>query len=204
MTITEIALLRLSAQETLTTMRPFLQHGKTVADAWTRRPDTVRYFQQADDARNIYILGQWASLSEHMDGFVPSAGNQALMQEAAGRFTIEAFLHFEAEMPPRDDRGTGVCIVRNFCKQGAREAGFGPAMEKAAGLAGLWGHGSVPAAGWRVDVPTDETTEEFVICGWTAEEQLGVDGTGALRQYHAAVQEWVDRAEAKHVLEISV
>jgi len=163
----------------------------------------VRYFQQVDDARNVYILGQWASLSEHMDGFIPSAGNQALMQEGAGQFTIEAFLHFDAEMPPRDDHGTGVRIIRNFCKQGAREAGFGPAMEKAAGLTGLWGHGS-PVAGWRVDVPADETMEEFVICGWTADGQHGVDRADALRQYHAAVQEWVDKVEGCHALEIIV
>ncbi|KLU85913.1 hypothetical protein MAPG_04932 [Magnaporthiopsis poae ATCC 64411] len=204
MTITELALLRLSGQETLTTMRPFLQRGKTVAEAWTRRPDTVRYFQQADDARNIYILGQWASLSEHMDGFIPSAGNQALMQGAADRFTIETFLHFQAEMPPRDDHGAGVYIIRNFCKQGARGAGFGPTMEKAAGLTGLWGHGAHPVAGWRVDVPADETMEEFVICGWTADGQPGVDDTDALRQYRAAVQEWVDKVEACHALEIVV
>ncbi|KAL8286009.1 hypothetical protein RB597_002885 [Gaeumannomyces tritici] len=194
MAITELALLRLSGKETLATMRPFLQRIKDVTEAWTRRPGTVRYFQQADDARAIYLVGQWTSLSEHMDGFIPSAGNQALLQEGAGRFAIEAFLHFEAAMP-RGDLGTGVCVVRNFCKLGAREAGSGQAMEKAAEL--ISGHTS-PVAGWRVDVPEHEAMEEFVICGWPA------DGTDHLRRYHDAVEGWVDRIEAKHAIEIRV
>ncbi|KAL8372461.1 hypothetical protein RB595_002000 [Gaeumannomyces hyphopodioides] len=195
MAITELALFRLSGQETLATMRPFLQRIKNVTETWTCRPDTVRYFQQADDARAIYLFGPWASLSEHMDGFVPSAGNQALLQENAGRLTIEAFLHFEAEMP-RGELGTGACVVRNFCKQGAREAGYGQTMEKAASST-LGGHAS-PVAGWRVDVPEHETMEEFVIFGWPA------DGADAPRQYHAAVEGCVDRVEAKHVIEIKI
>ncbi|TLD03658.1 uncharacterized protein PgNI_11874 [Pyricularia grisea] len=203
-TITELALLTLTPKPTSSTAANFLQRVRTVTETWTRRPGTVRYLQSIDDPHAIYLVGQWATVAEHMDGFIPSAGNQGLLREGAGLFELGGlFLHFDADVSHMT-RGAGreVEIVRYIVREGISRR---TVVDEAWGRL-LAAHGSDRVGGgWRLD-GLDESggsAGEFVV--FRAGDADGGDGDrGGLTVagFDADVRDCVLRREVVRTVEI--
>ena len=96
MAITEIALLHLSPNVTILDpdLRSALSNAKMIMQRYTNR--AFYYFQQVEDPTYIYIFGEWDSLDQHMNQFIPGAENQALLQSLKGLLTVEWLLHIDA------------------------------------------------------------------------------------------------------------
>lgn len=45
----------------------------------------------------IYLVGQWDSLDQHIDGFIPSDANQELLESLKGCVSVEWFFHLHVE-----------------------------------------------------------------------------------------------------------
>ncbi|KAI4924817.1 hypothetical protein J4E85_007934 [Alternaria conjuncta] len=135
MPITELALLHLTPGTTLEspTLRTNLSHAKTVLQNYTNR--TFYYMQQISDPSCIYVVGEWDSLDQHLNDFIPSADNQALLESLKDYITVDSNLeHLDvpnAELPlPRGEvelerarRGEQVWSITHYTiKAGKREA----------------------------------------------------------------------------------
>jgi heme-degrading monooxygenase HmoA len=103
MPITELALLHLTPGTNLSSpiLRANLAHAKTVLQTYTSHP--FYYLQQLEDASCVYVIGEWESLDQHMNHFIPSAENQALLQMLKDDITVDSNLEHlgvgNAELP---------------------------------------------------------------------------------------------------------
>jgi hypothetical protein len=205
-TITELAHLRLLPPSTLThSLLTNLKVVLKVSEEYTGH--RFYYLQQIEDPSLLYLVGEWDSLEQHMQGFIPSQENQELLESLKGMVGVEWLLHVgvgsealpdmsgrgkrseegEANDSEREKKGNrdaedgqGVvwCITRFFVKEGERDK-FLEVMS----LKGRSGGG-----GWRVD--KEEGREEFVWFGEAIEEE-GWDYMGA--------EKFVVGIDVKHV-----
>jgi quinol monooxygenase YgiN len=209
MPITELALLRLSPGITIEnpTLRSNLSHAKTIMQNYTGH--TFYYMQQSADPAYIYIIGEWDSLAQHLNDFIPGRDNQVVLEGLAGLLTVPRLEHIDvshAELPlPRSDRERETAlrgelvwsIGRYFVRRGEKAA-FQEAFEdEKQGLQDFVTGGRV-GGGWRVD--GEEEKEEFVLLSsWKSVGQYGEFGeTEGFREY-GRVGEFVDGADIKHV-----
>ncbi|KAH8841177.1 hypothetical protein MCOR27_002870 [Pyricularia oryzae] len=173
--VTELALLAQTPKATPATTADFLQRVRTETETWTRRPGTVRYLRAVDDPNAIYIVGQWATVAEHMEGFIPSPGNQELLREGAELFELgDLFLHFDADVSSTlRGEGEEVEITRYVLREGpGRREVVDEAWGRVLAACGAEGAGRV-GGGWRLD-GLDEgggSAGEFVVF-----RASGVDG----------------------------
>jgi quinol monooxygenase YgiN len=200
MTITEIALLRLAPNITIdnANLRSKLAHAKMVMQNYTKH--TFYYFQQVEDPSLIYILGEWDSLDQHTDHFIPSQENQEVLQSLEGILTVEWLQHIDAshaDLPlpktdvEKDTARSGevlLGVARHFVKDGER-ADFQRFLLRDYVARGELG-------GWRLDKQDDQ--EEWVLFCWTTdglqhERYIDVVGLDAL----ISIQQRVNDVEFK-------
>ncbi|KAF2497918.1 hypothetical protein BU16DRAFT_580486 [Lophium mytilinum] len=224
MTITELALLRLLPPTTSTTpsLLSALANAKTVMESYTHH--RFHILQQVEDPTLLYILGEWDSLTQHMEGFIPSATNQALLTSLHGIVEVVSLTHYDVpltQLPVPDAvekkgrRGNGngkgvVSIARHFVKAG-QKGKFEEAFEANKGELQEYVAPGVCGWGWRVDREKEEEgqgeREEFVLFSpWeSVDAHVGFGKTEAFERY-AGFREWIDGADVKHarVLELGV
>lgn len=87
--VTEIALLRLIAPGRIsgTSIQSALRLCLEVLRSWDSRP--FYFYVCLQDPDLIYIIGSWASMSQHRTKFLPSFENQALLQLVDGKLNVE-------------------------------------------------------------------------------------------------------------------
>ncbi|KAF2255965.1 hypothetical protein BU26DRAFT_512895 [Trematosphaeria pertusa] len=208
MAITEMALLHLSEGTTAddASLRSKLTKAKTVMQTYTGR--TFYIMQQIEDPSFLYVIGEWESLDQHMNGFIPSADNQALLESLKDELAVDWLLHIDAPhtaLPlPKTDaekekalKGELIySIGRHFIKTGEKDkfqetfdANKKYPMEYVT-------EGSI-GYGWRVD--KEEHNEEFVLWGpWKSVDQhLGFAKTEGFAKY-AKIRDHLDGADIKH------
>ena len=80
MAVTEIALLHLLPHVSTddSVFRSKLAQAKKVMENYTGQQ--FHYLQQLEDPSFLYIIGEWDSLGQHMNHFIPSAENQSLLR----------------------------------------------------------------------------------------------------------------------------
>jgi quinol monooxygenase YgiN len=208
MTITEIALLLLSPGTMVDNpdLRSNLSLAKTTMQNYTGH--TFYYMQQVEDPAYIYIIGEWDSLDQHMNEFIPGPDNQAVLEGLKDLLTVPRLEHIDAphaDLPlPKTEtlreralRGELVwSIGRHFVKSGEREAFQEMLEENQQYLQDYVTEGSI-GGGWRVD--KEEGKDEFVlVCPWKSVEQhMEFGKTEGFKKY-GGIREYIDGAEIKH------
>lgn len=204
MTVTEIALLHLLQGLTISDadVRSKLAHARTVMQDHTGR--TFYYLQQVEDPSYIYIIGEWDSLDQHMNGFIPSAENQALLEDLKDSLSVDWLLHVDtphADLPlpaygKSQPKASVYGLVRHFVKNG-RRAQFQETYENEQRYLQAFVTEGTIGGGWRVDKEGDK--EEWVLLApWTSVEQHhGFAETDGFTEY-GKIREHIEGAEIKH------
>ncbi|KAH3979547.1 hypothetical protein HBI24_000620 [Parastagonospora nodorum] len=208
MAVTEVALLRILPGGTAEdpNLRFNLAYAKDVMQRYTN--NTFYYFQQIEDPSYIYIIGEWESLDQHMNHFIPSAGNQALLERLKDQLTVEWLLHAdvshaglplpktEAEMTNAREGKLAMSVGRHFVKDGQRENFQNTFDANRAKLQDYVTEGTI-GGGWRVD-KEDDKAEWFLMCPWTSVEQhLDFAKTEGFQKY-TQDKEHLESADVKH------
>lgn len=204
MTITELALLHLSPDVAINnaSLRSKLAHAKSVMQNYTNK--TFYYLQQVEDPTYIYIIGEWESLYQHMNGFIPSGENQALLESLKDQLSVDWLLHIDvshAMLPlpgasATTQKNPVYAIVRHFVKDGER-ALFQQSFEtEKHHLQGFITEGTI-GGGWRIDKESDK--EEWILLSpWTdVEQHHAFAETDGFVKY-GRIREYIDGAEIQH------
>jgi quinol monooxygenase YgiN len=210
MTVIEIALLRLVPGVVIDSpdLRSELQHAKTVMQNYTGR--TFYYFQQVEDPSYIYIVGEWDSLSQHMNEFIPSAENQTLLQSLKDMLKVEWLIHINnpnAELPlpgskKPHQREVVLGIVRHFIKDGERD-GFQQTFKvNEHYLQDYVTQGRV-VGGWCID-REDDKQEWVLLTPWESVEQH--DAFRETRGFieYSRIRDYIDSTEIKHATVLDI
>jgi quinol monooxygenase YgiN len=205
MTITEIALLSLPSGVTSINadLRAKLANAKKVMQDFAGR--TFYYLQQCEDPSHIYIIGEWESLDQHMNDFIPSEANQALLESLKDELSVVWLLHIDtqhADLPlPKTDVTSAetfpvLSIGRHFVKNGAKE-GFRESHESNRRyLQDYLTEGNM-GGGWRVD-KEDGKDEWVLLCPFiNVQQDLDFANTDDFEKYWR-MRVHIDSAEIKH------
>lgn len=209
MPITEIALLRLASGTPIddAILRKNLAHAKAIMQSYTG--NTFYYFQQTEDPSYIYIVGEWESLDQHMNHFIPSADNQSLLESLKDQLSVDWLIHADvphANLPlpnsPTDIekalRGDVVwSIARHMVKDGKKDDFHRTFEANKHYLQNFITEGTM-GGGWRVDC--EDGKEEWVLmCPYTSVQQhYEFAKTGEFEKY-GLIREWIEGAEIKQV-----
>jgi hypothetical protein len=122
-------------------------------------------FQEIENPNHVYILGEWASLEQHMDEWIPSEENQSLLKELGLFVEVDLFFHLDGrmgEVPPNTPAPILSC--GRHVMESSQRPGFENTFNKRKGC--LEAHTLGPVgAGWRIEKETDR--EELVLfCPW--------------------------------------
>ncbi|KAJ8114776.1 hypothetical protein OPT61_g3422 [Boeremia exigua] len=177
MTITEVALLHLLPNVVIddTDLRSKLAQAKKIMQNYTGR--TFHYLQQVEDPAYIYIIGEWESLDQHMNEFIPSTDNQALLESLQGSLSVDWLLHIDVSHAGLPLTGKGAtkqtaptfAIVRHFIKGGERAQFQQTFDEEKHHLQDFVTEDKI-GGGWRVDTEGDED-EWVLLTPWKNVEQ---------------------------------
>jgi heme-degrading monooxygenase HmoA len=204
MAVTEIALLHLVQGVTIDDahVRSKLAHARAVMQEYTGR--TFYYLHQVEDPAYIYIIGEWDSLDQHTDNFIPSADNQATLESLKGLLSVDWLLHIDAAhadlpLPPsRMNMATASVygLVRHFVKGGQRKKFQEAYDNEKRHLQAFVTEGKI-GGGWRVDRDGDK--EEWVLLApWISVEQHHAFAeTDGFAEY-GKIREHIEGAEIKH------
>ncbi|KAF1944523.1 hypothetical protein EJ02DRAFT_452385 [Clathrospora elynae] len=208
MTITEIALLYLTSGITVdnAALRSNLSHAKTVMQNYTGH--TFYYLQQIEDPAYVYIIGEWESLDQHMNHFIPSSDNQVVLESLKDALTVVRLEHIDAphaDLPlPKNETQLEKArcgeliwsIVRHFVKDGEKQKFQDTFDTNKQYMQDYITEGTI-GGGWRID--REYSKEEFVLLEpWKSVEQhLKFGKTDDFKKY-GQIREHIDGAEIKH------
>jgi heme-degrading monooxygenase HmoA len=211
MPVRELACLRLKNGQPITapanedTLRK-LREGIPEQARYTNSPTHV--LSQIEDPSVFYILGKWASVSRHVDEWIPSETNQAIMGGLAADVELVFLEHLD--IPSSDATGNQeerplkadvVAIGRYFLSDGDKEA-FQRTfyetkhhLEEFNGGKGIWG-------AWREDKDVGEegdSKEEFVLfSGWeNVEKHMKFAESEGFKEF-ARIKAFLQGAEIRH------
>ncbi|KAJ4986674.1 hypothetical protein SVAN01_07860 [Stagonosporopsis vannaccii] len=204
MTITEIALLFLSPDVTIddAQLRSKLAHAKIVMQTYTNR--TFYYLQQLEDPAYIYIIGEWESLDQHRNDFIPSAENQGLLESLRDLLSVEWLLHIDVPHAVLPLPGAGAigqknpiyAIVRHFVKDGERVRFQQTFEAEKHHLLDFLTEGTI-GGGWRIDMEGNKP-EWVLLSPWASIDQHHAFAeTDGFAKY-GRIREHIDGADIKH------
>lgn len=180
MPVLELALLSVLSSEPnqieqqLEAVKPILRRAKLAMENHSKRPNAFRYLRSMSHPERIYVLGEWDSVEDHVQNFVPGEENQSVLIELEGKMRLEWIGHFDVELeevvqgPLREgELGESMAIERRYLGSNERDA-----FEK------RWREwevekmtqgGEKVIGGWRVDdmkaeylLPEEKNVEVFV------------------------------------------
>lgn len=203
MPITEIALLHLLPNVTIDdeNLRSNLAHAMTVMQGYTGR--TFYYLLQVEDPTYIYIVGEWDSLHQHTNEWIPSAENQALLGSLKALVGVDWLMHIDTPHTNLPLPGAGAteqnnpvfAIVRHFVKDGEKprfEETFGAEKQH---LQDFVTEGKI-GGGWRID--GDAKDEWVLFTPWKSVEQhhAFVETDGFTK--YSKIRQHLEGADIKH------
>lgn len=122
-------------------------------------------FEEVENPNHIYIVGEWASLEQHMNEWIPSEENQNLLKELGPFIDVDVFFHLDSrigDIPPSTPAPILSC-GRHVMERSQRSS-FEETFNKRNDCLEAHTLGAV-GAGWRIEKETDR--EEFVLfCPW--------------------------------------
>lgn len=214
MPITEVALLRISSGTTSddATLRSNLLQAKNVMQDFTGH--TFYYMQQLEDPACIYVLGEWDSLSQHMNDFIPSATNQSLLETLKDKLSVSWLLHLDtphASLPlpttpsqlsqahlGEQDGGLIWSIGRHFIKP-ASKTSFTTSFETNKHFLSDYVTEGFIAGGWRLDKESSSQEEFVLFCPWKSREQHADFAHTKGFQEYAKIGESIEGVEVRHM-----
>ncbi|KAF2131793.1 hypothetical protein P153DRAFT_202952 [Dothidotthia symphoricarpi CBS 119687] len=208
MPVTEIALCRMSADVTMDDpeLRSKLAHARAVMENFTQRQFYL--LQQVEDPTCFYIIGEWDSVDQHVNEFIPGSENQAILESLKDLMTLEWLLHLDvphADLPlPKTDAerekiihgGMLLCIMRTFIAAGKKDR-YQDILEVNNPIMQQHVTGGKIGNGWRIDKWLDKD-ESFLFIPWESSEQyLEFKASWNLSSF-ADFQQYVNGVEFKH------
>lgn len=169
MVVTELALLRLLPPTMIddTVLRSKLANAKRVMENYTKR--RFYFAQQIEDPAMVYVIGEWDSLGQHMEEFIPSEANQALLDSLKDELTVEWLIHIAVpheDLPlakaVSDVEQNVLSIGRHFVLDGKRDDFERLFEDKKHYLQGYISEDNI-GGGWRVD-PENGDGEFVLLC----------------------------------------
>lgn len=162
MPVTEFSRLTLKpglneAQTTLA--KKTLSRARKLMQDFTTYPFYI--FQETENPAHIYIVGQWASIDQHMNAWIPSAENQSPLKDLESLVEIDFMFHFDVDVGsvPPVKHAPMFSVGRHVMESGKR-AGFEQTFGKRKGALEGYALGVV-GGGWRIE--KEEGREEFVL-----------------------------------------
>ncbi|KAL3492129.1 hypothetical protein BJX62DRAFT_203583 [Aspergillus germanicus] len=163
---------------------------------------------QIEDPSVFYILGKWESVSQHVDEWIPSESNQAIMTGLAKDVELVFMEHLD--IPSSDATGNPgevpltadvLAIGRYFISTGDKEVFQGTFDETKHHLE-TFGGGERICGAWREDKEVDKEgneKEEFVLfSGWTSvDEHMKFAESEGFKEF-AKIKAFLGGAEIKH------
>lgn len=118
-------------------------------------------FEELENPDHVYIVGEWASLEQHMNEWIPSQKNQDLLKGLGPFIEIDFFFHLNhrAGMIPPDTAAPILSCGRHVMESAKRSA-FENTFVKRKGCLEAHTLGPV-SAGWRIE--KEDGREEFVL-----------------------------------------
>jgi len=167
--------------------------------------------QQISDPSCIYVVGEWDSLDQHLNDFIPSADNQALLESLKDYITVDSNLeHLDvpnAELPlPRSEealerakRGEQVWSITHYTiKAGKREAFEAEFKEMKEMLDRFAAEGGV-GGGWCVGKKEGEEDVFVTLFPWRSVVEWKRFGQGEEGRETGNTGECVERMDVRHV-----
>ncbi len=157
MAVTELALLRIverSTESPLVLSAELRNHLRLGKEAMEKASGYKFYYLHClEDSTLIFIVGGWPSIPFHMEEWIPSQENQALLKLLEGKVNVEWMFHLDLDP---NERGFPlekemVTVGRHFVEAGNTkwfEEGFSEVREKLENCMG--GKGNLKS-GWRID-----------------------------------------------------
>ncbi|KAL4783558.1 hypothetical protein BJX76DRAFT_357825 [Aspergillus varians] len=216
MPVTELACLHLKnhlslSDSTNTALATKLRQGITAQARYTNADAYI--LSQIEDPSYIYILGRWASVAQHMEEWIPSETNQAIMGGMSDGVELTWIQHLDLD-PSTSSAVTGgeegipftasvVGIGRCFVSvaPGSKDGLNRTFSETKHHLKNFKGPREI-AGGWRVDREVDEEgneKDEFVLfSGWeSVEEHFSFAESDGFKEF-ARIKQFIREAEIKH------
>jgi heme-degrading monooxygenase HmoA len=197
MPVTKFALLRIKSPTTIDALplREGLRKAKSAMETFTG--NKFYYLQQVEDPSYVYILGEWASLKQHYDEWIPSQENKDLLEALKDELDVEWLSHLDVPVAQIPLDAPILSIGRHFIKQSTRDAFENCFQTKRKFLDAFVTEGNT-AGGWKVDDGRDG--EEFVLFAPWKEVQQHMDFAkdDGFEEY-ATIREFVASAGIKHV-----
>jgi heme-degrading monooxygenase HmoA len=169
MTVTELALLRFLPGVVLDeTILETLKAAKFSMEKVAGH--TCHYYTQDEDPSLLYIIGEWESVKQHIEQWMPSKENRAVMDVLADKLEVIWMYHIDVQPSalPLDD--PIVCVIRYFVPA-AKKGDFQRAFEEGQDiLASLMSPQKV-GGGWRIDKEAGDKEEWVLFSGWDSCEQ---------------------------------
>ncbi|EXJ88964.1 hypothetical protein A1O3_02028 [Capronia epimyces CBS 606.96] len=184
MPVTELALLRLlpGIEVSSPALLANLSKAKDVMEGASGHK--FQYYHCIEDPSLIFIIGAWASVTFHMQEFIPSRANQEILSLLKDQITVHWMFHLDIDQTatPLPLQGHALAIGRHFIDKGEKDvfqSRFEASRDELEGVIGGIGH---VVGGYRMDkgfdplllsLPSREEgeREEFVLfTGWDSVE----------------------------------
>ncbi|KAL4947043.1 hypothetical protein BDW69DRAFT_199939 [Aspergillus filifer] len=212
MVVTELACLRLKNNLPMTEpsnskFYTNLLAGLELQAKYTKA--SVIILSQVEDPSYIYIIGQWESVSHHMDEWIPSPENQEIMAVLSHDLAVLWVQHldFEPSQQPDGERipytDPVIAIGRYFIAAGPdNKMGFERTFNETKHHLHSFKRARAAVGGFRVDVEVDEQgerKEEFVLfSGWdTPEEHFSFEESEGYKEF-VKIKDFMSGAEIRH------
>ncbi|KAF1964920.1 hypothetical protein BU23DRAFT_491211 [Bimuria novae-zelandiae CBS 107.79] len=118
-------------------------------------------YQEVENPNHIYIIGEWASLEQHMKDWIPSEQNQALLQGLGPLVEVDFLFHLDQRLgliPPSQSAPMLGCV--KHVMESAKRPDFERTFINCKNHLEAFTLGPV-GAGWRIEKESDR--EEFVL-----------------------------------------
>ncbi|OCK80685.1 hypothetical protein K432DRAFT_442983 [Lepidopterella palustris CBS 459.81] len=206
MPITELALLRLlpPALFSTSTISPSvlskLASAKNLMESFTNYK--FYYLRQIEDPTLVYVLGEWNSLAQHMEDFIPGEKNQEALKSLEGEIEVVWLEHFDMEHAnwPVEalEQGAVLSIARHFVKSAQVQPFKSTFNHNKKYLEAYISQGSI-GGGWRVDKDEDGKEEFVLFCPWKdIDEHMEFQNAEGFAEY-AGIREFVEGVDVRHV-----
>jgi hypothetical protein len=160
MAITELALLRLSpgVSSKDPSLLANLATAKKTMEDFTSLP--FHCYSCVEDPSLVYIIGGWPNIEQHMESWISSPENQALLQLMKDQVQVEWMFHVNADPSTLPFDKPVLAIAQHFVgkdEKGVFEGTFNGAKHHLELYIGGEGH---VRGGWRIDKDEEKSGDE--------------------------------------------
>ncbi|CAI7570325.1 unnamed protein product [Penicillium glandicola] len=199
MPVTELALLRLKAQDPSSSTKSTLLEAQKAQTAYSGYQ--VTYIRQIEDPEFFYLLGGWESVEKHTGGgqWISSEANQKLLAKLKDSLDVSWVFHLDVDPSTSNIplNAPVLAMTRCFVGPGKKDE-FDSVYKAAVSHLNAYTAPFSSCGAWRIDKEGED--EEFVIfSGWNqVQDHVAFGGSEASGEF-GKLKELMKGAEIKHV-----